>query len=448
MKTYISDIIDRIGMPRLTWAVFILCGVTMLFDGYDNMIVSYTMPQIAKEWALSPVQTGSLVSWGLLGLLIGGFSAGVLSDAIGRKKTLIISCLLYSLFSGLIYFAQNFEVFALFRILSGFGLGACLPVSITLVSEFIPTKNRGGFITSLFGFFVAGWVVAGLVAMVVVPAVGWRFCFLVGAVPALYAIVLAVFLPESSRWLLLKGHEAAAFAMINRLERSANATVTNFTPGSIAIPPRPKVIGPAALFTKQFIAVSFGLAFIYFLGSMIVYGVTGWLPTLFFAKGFSIVKSYGLAVATNTAAATANVITGFVSDKIGRKKNLIIGFALAGIVVILYGYAASTAALITFSILFGFCSQFALTGVQPLLAEAFPTEFRNTGVSFAQAFGRLGSMSGPIAVGIAQTIGFGFTASLAMFAVPAVIAIIILLFFKLETTGKTLEAISQEMLSK
>lgn len=448
MKTYISDLIDSIGVSKLTWAIFFLCGVAMLFDGYDNMIVSYTMPQIAEEWALSKVQTGSLVSWGLLGLLFGGFFSGMLSDAIGRKKTLILSCLFYSIFCGLIYFAQSFEMFALFRILSGFGLGACLPVSITLVSESVPTKNRGLFITSLFAFFLGGWVLAGIVAMLVVPAWGWKVCYLIGMIPAFYAIVLAIYLPESSRWLLIKGREADAYAMLNKFELSAKGTATEYASGSISVPPPPKVVGLPALFTKQFLPVTVGLSLLYFMGTMIVYGVTGWLPSLLVAKGYSIAKSYSLAVMTNTASVVANVCTGYVSDRIGRKKTLMYGFAILGVVVILFGYSANPVQLIVFSILFGFFSNFALTGVQPMFAESYPTEFRNTGVAFSQAFGRLGGMAGPILAGFAQTIGFGFTGTLAMFAAPALICVIILLFFKLETRGKSLEAISYEITSK
>lgn len=448
MKTYIYDLIDNLGVSKFTWTVFVLCGFAMLFDGYDNMIVAYTMPQIAKEWALTKVQTGSLVSWGLLGLLFGGFCAGVLSDAIGRKKTLILSCIVYSIFCGLIYFAQSFEMFALFRVLSGFGLGACLPVSITIVSESVPTKNRGIFITSLFAFFLAGWVLAGIVAMFVIPVLGWRICYLLGMLPAIYAIVLAIQLPESTRWLLIKGREAEAFKIIQKMELSAKGVATEWAPGSIVVPAPPKVVGPAALFTREFLPVTLGLSLLYFMGTMIVYGVSGWLPSLLVAKGYSMVKSYSFAIMTNTASVVANVVTGFVSDRIGRKKTLNIGFITLGIVVILLGYSANQTQLIIFSILVGFFSNFALTGVQPLLAESYPTEFRNTGVAYSQAFGRLGGMAGPILAGFVQTIGFGFTGTLAMFAAPAIICVVILFFFKLETTGKSLEAISSEITAK
>lgn len=445
MKTYISNLIDDLGISKFTWVLFILCGINMLFDGYDNMIVAYTMPQIAEEWALTKIQTGSLVSWGLLGLLFGGLSAGVLSDAIGRKKTLLLSCVFYSIFCGLIYFANSFEMYALFRVLSGFGLGACLPVSITLVSESVPSKNRGLFITSLFAFFLFGWVLAGLIAMFIIPIFGWKFCYLLGLIPCFYAILLAIKLPESARWLLMKGHEEAAFKIIRRMELAAKGVATKWAPGSIIVPTPQKSVGPAALFSRQFLPVTLGLSFVYFLGSMIVYGVSGWLPSLLVAKGYTMVAGYSFAIMQNSASVLANIVTGYCSDTYGRKKTLMFGFISLGIVVILLGYSSTTAQLIIFAILVGFFSNFALTGIQPLLAESYPTEFRNTGVAYSQAFGRLGSMSGPILAGFVQTIGFGFTGTLAMFAAPAAICVIVLLFFKMETKGKSLETISEEI---
>src|SRR5208337_5436063 len=110
--------------------VFILVGLTLLFDGLDYMIVPFTMPQIGKAWALTPVQTGSLASWSLLGLGIGAIFAGMISDRIGRKSALGLSCLVYSLFTLPIYFVPNYAMFAILRILAGVGLGAAIPVTI------------------------------------------------------------------------------------------------------------------------------------------------------------------------------------------------------------------------------------------------------------------------------------------------------------------------------
>jgi len=124
-KASISSVIDTLGVTKYTFTVYFLVGFTLLFDGFDYLIVAYTMPQLAREWGLTKIQTGSLASWSLIGLMIGGLIAGVISDRIGRKKTLALFVAVYSLLTLPIYFVHSFEVFAFLRILSGIGLG-CL----------------------------------------------------------------------------------------------------------------------------------------------------------------------------------------------------------------------------------------------------------------------------------------------------------------------------------
>lgn len=445
MKVNISQIIDRMGVTKFTWLIFILCGVGIMFDGYDNMIVAYTMPQIAKEWGLSKVQTGSLVSWGMLGLMFGGLIAGIISDRIGRKKAMILSCIVYSLFCGLVYWAPDFKTFAILRVLSGIGLGAALPVGMTLVTEYVPSKNRGFFVGSLFAFFTLGWVIAGAVAIYVVPTWGWRPTFFLGLLPIFFAFYLVKALPESPRWLLSKGREADAIKIIQDVEKYASGTANEYAPGSLAVPPAPPHVGVGALFSKNFIAITLSFWVIYLFGTMIIYGVSGWLPTLLVGKGYSVVKSYSFMMLSNTAACIGGLVTGFVSDKIGRKKNLLISYICFGIVLALLGFASNQWQVFTFVILAGFFTNFCLTGLQPVMAETYPTEFRNTGVSWAQGIGRLGGISGPILAGVVLQMGGGFTETLLAFSAVAILIAIIISFFKLEGKGKTLEKITSEM---
>lgn len=189
-KYTISEVMDSFGVNKFTWHVFFFLGLAMLFDGYDYMIVSYTMPQISAEWALTKVQTGSLSSWSLIGLIIGGAIAGIISDKIGRKKTLTFAIAAYSILTVPIYFVQSFEAFAFFRVLAGIGLGACIPIVTTIFSESTPTKRRALFITFGMAWMIVGWVVAGVVATFLVPKVGWRACYLIGGLPFIYSIFL------------------------------------------------------------------------------------------------------------------------------------------------------------------------------------------------------------------------------------------------------------------
>jgi putative MFS transporter len=204
-KFFVSKIVDETGVTKYTIGVFILIALTLVFDGMDFMIVPYTMPQIGKEWALTKVQLGSLASWGLLGLGIGAIFAGMISDRIGRKRALGLACMVYSLFTLPIYFAPNYAVFAVLRVLAGVGMGACIPVAITMSSEFAPTKNRGAFSSGIMTGYVIGWAVAGLLAMYVVALYGWRVTYLLGGLPALYGLFMFLQPSESPYWLIAKG---------------------------------------------------------------------------------------------------------------------------------------------------------------------------------------------------------------------------------------------------
>ena len=441
-STSISEIIDRYGITKYTFKIYFLVGLTLLFCGFDYMIVSYTMPQMAKEWALSKVQTGSLASWSLLGLMIGGVMAGVISDHIGRKKTLAIFCAVFSLLTFPIYFVQSFQAFAILRILGGIGFGACIPVAVTLMAENAPTKNRGYFISSIMAFYVLGWVVAGIVAIYVVPVFGWRVCYLVGGIPVLYAFVLMATLPESTHWLLGKGREKEAIDVIKRMEISAKGEAGEWAPGSLTAPSPPKKVGVSALFSPEYLKVTVTLWLIYFMGSVVIYGINGWLPTLLVGKGYGLVKGYSFAVIQNVFGMIGGLCTGYVADIIGRRINVIFGWIFTAVAILLLGVASNQWQVVVCGMLVGLAMNWGLSGTQPLLAEGYPTEFRTTGVSSAQAFGRVGGFLGPIIAGYVQQMGVGFTGIFVFFAIPAIIAAFIALFFVTETKGKSIEKIA------
>jgi len=440
----ISEVMDSFGVNKFTWKIFFLLGFAMVFDGYDYMIVSYTMPQIAQEWGLSAVAKGSLSSWSLIGLVLGGAISGIISDKIGRRKTLTIAIGLYSLLTIPIYFSNSFMMFALFRVLAGVGLGACIPVVTTAFSESTPTNKRAIFITFGMAWMIVGWVAAGLVATSVIPLFGWRLCYLIGGIPMLYAILLYFKMPESAYWLANKGYREKAVAALQNIERIATGKVTNWNPEALIIPPQPKQAGPAALFSKKYLAITAGVWIMYFCGCFIVYGINAWLPSLMLEKGMAVSSAYGLAIAQNAAAIIANCSTGFVAEAVGRKKNLIISFAVGGISVIIMatiggGYGTILAACI----FLGFAINYSITAVQPLMAEAYPTEFRNTGVAWCQAFGRIGGASAPIVAGIIIGLGKGYAVSFMFYAIPAVIGLLAAIFLvKKETKGKSLDELA------
>ncbi len=450
MKNYsVSEVIDSFGVNKFTWQMFFLLGMAMVFDGFDYMIVSYTMPQIATEWGLNAVQKGSLSSWSLIGLIVGGAIAGIVSDKIGRKKTLVYSVAVYSLLTVPIFFVHSFEAFAFFRVLTGVGLGACIPVVTTYFSECVPTSRRAVFITFGMAWMIVGWMLAGILATFLVPSLGWRFCYLLGGIPLLYSIYLYFKMPESIHWLTSKGRNQEAVKALQNIEKIATGKCSERDPEALVVPPPPKVMGPKALFSKEYRSITAGIWIMYFSGCFIVYGINAWLPSLMLEKGLKLSSAYGLVIAQNAAAVIANCSTGFVSELVGRKKNLIISFTVAGIAVAIMAFIGSSFGAILASVLFlGFAVNYAITAIQPLMAEAYRTEFRNTGIAWCHAFGRLGGASAPIVAGIIIQMNLGYSMSFLFYIIPALCGILAaIVFVKNETRGKSLDQLAEEQMN-
>ena len=442
----ISEVIDSLGVNKFTWAVFFFLGMSMVFDGYDYMIVSYTMPQISAEWGLNKIQTGSLSSWSLFGLILGGAISGIISDKIGRKKTLVSAIAMYSLLSIPIYFAQSFEQFAFFRVAAGVGLGACIPVVTTIFSESTPTNRRALFITFGMAWMIVGWVLGGLIPTLLVPIYGWRICYLIGGIPFLYSIFIGFKMHESAYWYANKGRRQEAVDMIKYIEKTATGKCTNWDPNLLIVPPAPKVVGPKALFSKDYRSATAGVWITYFCGCFIVYGINAWLPSLMLEKGLKLSSAYGLAIANNAAAILANCSTGFVAEIIGRRPNLIMSYLIGGVSILIMAFVGGGFyAILAANIFMGFAINYAITAVQPLMAESYPTEFRNTGVAWCQAFGRLGGALAPIVAGAIMSMHLGPQMSFLFYIIPAIIGgLAAFLFVKRETKGKSLDQLADE----
>jgi MFS transporter, AAHS family, 4-hydroxybenzoate transporter len=454
----VSSVLDSFGVNRFTWFMFFVLGFAMVFDGYDYMIVSYTLKKIAAGWGLSTVATGSLSSWSLFGLIIGGAISGIVSDRIGRKKTLVAAIFIYSLLTIPQAFSPSFAFFATFRVLAGIGLGACIPVVTTCFAESTPTNKRSLFITFGMAWMIVGWVLAGIIGrgianfegQIIAGLDNWRICYLIGGIPLLYSILLMFIMKETPHWYANKGRSADAVARLAQIEKMALGKVTERDPASLVTPPAPKKSGPAALFSKQYLVATMAIWSTYFIGCFIVYGLNAWLPAMMSAN-FGDKVGATLATYQNGAAVIANCSVGFIAEVIGRKKNLIVGFIVTIAAILLTSWVVqtfSTAFGLTLAVMIflGFAVNYTITAVQPLMAESYPTEFRNTGISWCQAFGRFGGALSPIIMGmVLVATGNNHPQAFLFLAFPAFLGLLAAIFLvKRETKGKSLEELQSE----
>ncbi len=480
----VSEVIDSIGISSHTWVVFVLLAFAMIFDGYDFMIVNSTNLFVAHTfWPDNPnpgALMGSLTTWGLLGMVLGGAFGGVLSDRIGRKKTLILAVMFYGFFTLPQAFANDLGFFAAFRLIAGFGVGSCIPVVTTVFSESIPSKQRGIFVTCGMAFMIVGWVLAGLTANPIcnaaTPLLGdftnqvtyvtaeggtatmyanWRLCYLIGGIPLIYGFILIFAMNETPHWYANSGNKEMACKRLTQIEQATRHTAHEYDPALLIVPPKPSKTGPAVLFSSKFIVATCAIWATYFVGQFCVYGMNAWIPTWFVGLGYSPSESVALQTWNNAAAIASNVSVGFVSDKIGRKRNLAGSWLFCVVAIVLcslFATGGNFGLCIALMLLFGFALNYAITAVQPLMPESYPTAVRNTGVSWCQAFARFGGSASSIVLGGIAGMAFFQTAAgttnwssvVLVLIVPFILAFVCTILFVTETAGKSIDQLAAE----
>jgi MFS transporter, AAHS family, benzoate transport protein len=182
---------DEEGGSATRW-VAILCWVAVALDGFDLVVLGAVTPALLEyqAWGLTAPQVGAITSYGLVGMMIGALTIGMLTDVIGRRKAILISVTSFSLFTALLAAAPSPEIFGLFRFLAGLGLGGLIPTAAALVSEYAHIRRGSSSITFMMTGYHVGGVLTALLAIPILPALGWRAMFLVGALPALVLVPL------------------------------------------------------------------------------------------------------------------------------------------------------------------------------------------------------------------------------------------------------------------
>jgi hypothetical protein len=203
----VIDLIDRHPVVGFQIGVLVLCMLVAALDGFDTQAIGYTAPAIAAALRLQIAQFGQVGSAGLFGAAVGALSFGQLADLFGRKWFMILAVVVFAIFSFLTAQAASLEELLAYRFIAGLGLGGATPAFLALGAELAPKRLRDVFVTVLFASFPAGGLIGSLSSAWLIPALGWQSVFYVGAVaPLVIAVILALWLPESVRFLLARNN--------------------------------------------------------------------------------------------------------------------------------------------------------------------------------------------------------------------------------------------------
>ena len=365
---------------------------------------------------------------------------------MGRKKVFAATVILYSVSTGLCAVAWSYESLLVFRFLVGFGLGGELPVAATLMSEYAPSNLRGRFIVLLESFWGVGWLVAACISYLLIPQFGWKIAFLIGALPAVYVFLIRLHMPESVRYLISKNRIDEAKEIILSLEKKLNVESKNFDENlSASEVGSEKTAQPkfSSLWSAKFRirtimlwAAWFGIVYSY-------YGIFMWLPSIVFAQGFAVVKTFEYVLIMTLAQLPGYFAAAWLVDKIGRRYTLSSFLLMSGVCSYFFGNATSATELLIFGSAMSFFNLGAWGVIYTYTPELYPTSIRALGSGWAAGFGRIGGMLAPMFVGVLLANGAPMNLIFAMFASVFVLISVIVLSLGIESKQKSLEEIDK-----
>ena len=442
----ILERLEQLPVGSFQYKLLLITGLGWLFDSMDTGLIAFVLPVLAKEWSLSPAQVGWIGSIGLIGMALGAILAGTLADRIGRKRVFTLTVLLYSISTGMCALSWSYESLLFFRFLVGFGLGGELPVAATLMSEYAPAHLRGRFIVLLESFWGLGWLVAACVAYLLIPRFGWQIAFIIGTLPALYVFLIRLHMPESIRYLISHNRIDEAKTIILKLEAKLNVTSLPFTDTlSEAEKAQPKSAKPhfLTLWSKKFRTRTVMLWLAWFGIVYSYYGIFMWLPSIVYAQGFAVVKTFEYVLIMTLAQLPGYYAAAWLVDIIGRKYTLSLFLLLSGICSFFFGSASTPATLMCWGAAMSFFNLGAWGVIYTYTPEQYPTTIRALGSGWAAGFGRIGGMLAPMLVGVMLANAWGMNTIFMMFASVFIIVSAIVVGLGKESKQKTLEELEE-----
>jgi MFS family permease len=397
-----------IDADRTARRALVAASLGWLLDAFDVMLYALLVPVIIKELNIDKATAGWLQSLTLLASAAGGIVFGVIADRFGRTRALMLSVLIYSVFTAACGFSATAAQLAVFRVCLGLGMGGEWASGAALVSETWSDRDRG----KALGFMQSAWAVGYALAAIVnwlvqdVLHFGWRTVFFAGVVPALYAFWVRRSIEEPALW-----HETR--------KKPRQVSVGQALGG--------KMLGPTAAVTLMNACTMFAW-----------WGLNLWVPSFLRQSiGLSNANMNWFVVVMQIGMWFGYVTFGYVSDAMGRRRSYVTYLLVAAVLVLAYSQTRIPWVLLALGPVVAFFGTGYFSGFGAVTAELYPTEVRATAQGFTYNVGRIASAAAPWLVGsVADT--RGYPAALAMAAAALVLASGFWIFIP-ETKGRTIQ---------
>jgi MFS transporter, AAHS family, benzoate transport protein len=414
---------DRLRDARrrrtVVWIVG-LATVGLMFDGYDLVVYGTVVPTFLRNPAeigpVTPEAAGALGSYALVGVLVGALLAGTVGDIIGRRKVLLFAYAWFSIGMAVTALTHTTTLFGLMRFVTGLGVGALVATTGALVAEFAPPGKKNLCNAIAYSGVPLGSLLAAFLAILLLPTIGWRGMFWIGALPIVTVLPLAIFkMPESPAWLVARGRVEQARTISERTGVRVVEAPTATTGGARERP------GFAGLFGRRYWLPTVLLGLMSATGLVLVYSLNTWLPELMRRAGFNANGSLAFLLVLNGGAVIGALIGSRVADRFGPKPVVAGCFLIGALSIAVLTVSLPLGILLAFVAIVGLGTSGTQTLIYGFVANYYRTNVRGAGVAWCAGFGRLGGTAGPLLGGF--LIGAGLALN-SIFYVLAALALL------------------------
>ncbi len=456
-------------MTGMQWRIWSLAAAGKFFEGFVVFMTGVALPLIAREFGIASAQKGIISAASLAGILFGAVLLGGLSDYFGRKRMFVAEMIIFVAFLALLIVSTSFIALAVCLFGLGLALGCDYPTAHMVISENIPSANRGKLVLGAFGFQALGALggtgVGSLVLIIDPTLSAWRWMYATAMLPALAITIARFFVVESANWLAVKGdHEQAEKSVIRLLRRepqyptniqlSRNATSAHGDAGRSF----------SALFNRRNRRATIFASLPWFIQDLSTYGIGIFTPVILAAaigggpdhvRSLSDLITGDIIASKGAALIDVLLLVGIAfavmfADRVGRIKLQIFGFIGCAVGLLLASFSADVGGqakvvlIFTGFMLFNFMTNLGPNAQTYLLAgEVFPTEVRGMGAGFAAAFAKIGAVATAFLFPI-LLVDIGTRALLYGLLVASLIGAWVTWQWRIETTGVNLDHIGKE----
>jgi MFS transporter, AAHS family, 4-hydroxybenzoate transporter len=399
MAVAAESVLENQRLGALQLRVAVLCALVQMCDGYDLNSVAWAVPSLILEWHLPPSTFAMAFLWSSIGIMVGALSAGPIGDRFGRRPLLLGSLTLFGIASSLSAVVGSLSVLSLLRFFTGVGIGGGFSGAAALSGDYAPQRLRATMIMATFTGAPIGGFLGGQIVALLLAQWGWRMIFVLGGVfPLALVPVLALWLPESPRFLATKKKLSPRNAtLLRRLDIASAQT------DAIEVAWE----NPISMLFGQGYALQTVLLWIVFFCSLLnLFLFAYWMPTVLNLIGISPAQAVSMASLRDLGAIFAVLYLGLAIDRIGPERALAIHYAAGAVFIAMIAlFALPNFVLCVVIFLAGMTIIGSQTGVNGACGKLYPARMRTSGIGWALGIGRLGAIVAPVLGGYLLGVG-------------------------------------------